>query len=326
MTQRAGRAAGLGFLVGMIAASGPAAAQSRRYPPEPVDKDEELARQSELWNHATNPRQAPYLALVKDAQKLLAERRSEATVEAVKKLDAAVKLMPNDAEAYRTRGDAHVLLLDWSKCSADYDAAWTRLRKEVDVKQTSELRRKLGLCLARSGKLAEAERVLAEAAATGINSVEIWMRLGEVRIAMGKLEEAIAALESSIEQTDIPQQALVRWLLAGAFDRARRPSEAVDAARRALASDRNLTTLKNPTLPLLGPAEADYLLGLAYEAHDPQRPELALIYFRRFLRSATDSPWRRRAEDHVKELKTAQLPDAVERASGNAALDEKLAR
>ncbi|MBA3392693.1 MAG: tetratricopeptide repeat protein [Deltaproteobacteria bacterium] len=315
-----------------LVAANPAWAQSKKYPPVPVDKDEEAAQRSELWDQATDPHKLPYAELVKEAQKLLGDRTADSALVAVKKLDQAIALVPGEAEAYRVRGDAHLQLLDWGKCAGDFQAAWTQLRLDPDSKgtpsPTMELRRKLGLCQARNGKLADAEQTFAEAAATGVNSVEIWMRLGEVRIAMGRLEEAITALKSAIEQTDITAQALARWLLAAAYDRARRPSDAKTTAGEALTADRNLATLKNPTLPLLGVGESDYLLGLAYESFPAEtpRPEHALIYFRRFLKVAADSPWRRRAEDHVRELRTAQLPDTVDRTSGNAPLDEKDAR
>ncbi|MDQ3334022.1 MAG: hypothetical protein M4D80_02595 [Myxococcota bacterium] len=301
-------------------------AQSKKYPAQPVDKDEEEAQKSTLWDQATNPSQVPYQALVKDATKLLAENRPDAARDAIKKLDEAVPLLPNNAEAYRLRGDAYMTLQDWPKCAADYDAAWTRMMRDVDAKNTHELRRRLGLCQARDGKLADAERTLAETAATGVNSVEIWMRLGEVRIAMGKLEGAIAALEASLQQTDMAGHALVRWLLAGAYDRARQPSEARRAAIDALSADRSMSTLKTPSLPLLGAAEESYLLGLAFEAHDPPRPEQALIQFRRFVKLAGDSPWKKRAEDHVRELRTARLPDIVERLTGNAPYEEAAMR
>lgn len=301
-------------------------AQSKKYPPEPVDKDTEAAQKSKLWDQAANPAQVPYQALIKDATRLLAENRNDATRDAIKKLDEAIPLLPTDPDAYRLRGDAYMTLLDWSKCSADYDAAWTRLQRDPDAKNTHELRRRLGLCLARDGKLSEAERVLAETAATGVNSVEIWMRLGEVRIAMGKLEGAIAALEASLQMTDIQGTALVKWLLAGAYDRARQPSEARKTAIEAINLDRQMTSLSNPVLPLLGVAEESYLQGLGNEAMDPPRPEKALVHFRRYVKLAADSPWRKRAEDHVRELRTARLPDTVDRGAGNAPYDENTVR
>jgi tetratricopeptide (TPR) repeat protein len=317
-----------GLVLLLLTLVAPAFAQSKKYPAVPVDKDEEEAQKSRLWDQATNPAQVPYQTLVKDATKLIAENRPDPLAAAVKKLDEAIPLMPNAADAYRLRGDAHMALQDWTKCAADYDAAWQRTMRDpaVDPKTTHELRRRLGLCQARDGKLADAERTLAETAATGVNSVEIWMRLGEVRIAQGKLEGAIAALQAALQQTDITGHALVKWLLAGAYDRARQPADARTLAQEALAADRSMSMLKTPTLPLLGSAEEFYMLGLAYEAHEPARPEQALVQFRRFLKLAPDSPWRKRAEDHVRELKSARLPDHVERVTGNAPYEENAMR
>lgn len=312
--------------LGLLIVAMPVWAQSKKYPAEPVDKDEQEAQKSKLWEQATNPAQVPYQRALAEAQKLLDEHRRESTEAAITKLDAAIALVPADPDGYRMRGDAYMALQDWAKCTADYDAAWTRVVRDPDAKNTHELRRRLGLCQARDGKLADAERTLAEAAATGVNSVEIWMRLGEVRIAMGKLEGAIAALEAALQQTDITGHALVRYLLAGAYDRARQPSEARKAATDAINADRSMGVLTNPTLPLLGAGETHYLQGIGYEAMDPPRPEQALVQFRRFLKLAVDSPWKKRAEDHIRELRTARLPENIERGTGAAPYDERTMR
>jgi tetratricopeptide (TPR) repeat protein len=329
--------------VASLLVAAPAWAQSRRYPPEPVDKDKEKAQHSKLWEAATNPQRTPYGKLIFEAEQAMRDGTTVGAQEAVKKLDEAVKLMADEPRAYRMRGEAHLRLKTWARCADDLAAAWAREsggagrekaggpsaaapapRERLDAKQLTELRRKLGLCQARAGRLADAERTLADAAVTGNATGEIWMRLGEVRIAMGKLEEAIAALESAAEQTDA-SPALIRWLLAGAYDRARRPAESVDAVRKAVAADRTFSTLHNEQLPLLGAGEANYLQGLAYMSADQPRPDYALIYFRYFLKVAKDSPWRKRAEEHLKELKVSELPDTIER-SGNAALDPAAAR
>jgi tetratricopeptide (TPR) repeat protein len=302
---------------------GTAVAQSKRYPPEPVDKDEEESEKSGLWEKASNPHRSPYQALLAEARELLKPNSSD-PAEAVKKLDQAVKLLPDEVEAYRVRGEAWMALKEWAKCATDHQAAIKRQKPGDDAKTLADLRLRLGICLARAGKLADSERTLAEAAASGNSTGEVWMRLGEVRIAMGKLEEAIAALEVAAEANEV--QAAVRWLLTGAYDRARRPSEALAAARSALERDRAFGALVSANLPLLGKGEAEYLKGLGYAAYDPPRPEYALVYFKLFLKLAPDSPWRRRAEDHLKEVKTAAFPDAVERRSGNAALDLNVAR
>jgi tetratricopeptide (TPR) repeat protein len=303
-----------------------ASAQSKRYPADPVDKDDEAKRKSKLWDSATNPQRTPYDSLLAEAQQLLEDRTPEGARDAIGKLDEAIRLVSDDSAAYRMHGDATMTLKDWPRCAGDYQAALDRLRRtDVEVKGSADLRRRLGLCLARAGKLADAERVLAEAAAGGLGNGELWMRLGEVRIAMGKLEEAIGALESALDFGDV-SPALVRWLLAGAYDRARKPAQALEAAAKALALDRELATLKVGAVPLLGAGESEYLLGLGYSAYDPPKAEYSLVYFRQFVKIAPESPWRRRAEDHLRELKASELPDFVEKRGGNALLEPLVAR
>jgi tetratricopeptide (TPR) repeat protein len=150
------------------------------------------------------------------------------------------------------------------------------------------------------------------------------MRLGEVRIAMGKLDEAIAALRSAIDAAEPGTQAMIHFLLAVAYDRARRPADALGEAAEGVKLDRQLATLHDPVVPPLGAGELDYMLGLAYGA-EPAQPELSLAHFRRFEAAAPDSPWRKRADDHVRELRTAELPDAISH-SGTAPLDLDAAR
>jgi tetratricopeptide (TPR) repeat protein len=302
------------------AVASPAAAQSRRYPPEPVDKDAEKASKSNLWSAAVTPERHPYQDLVRGASEALGQRTGDATLEAIKKLDAAIKLLPHEPEAYRLRGDAYLDRKDWPRCAADFSAADASIRREDEPPRAMmELHRKLGLCQARAGKLAEAERTLAETAAAGNVPGEIWMRLGEVRIAMGKLDEAIAALSAALEATEPGAQAMIHFLLAEAYDRARRPADALLEAAEGARLDRPFSTLTNPAIPPLGAGELDYMLGLAYSA-EPARPEYVLAYFRHFIKAAPDSPWRKRAEEHLRDLKTSEFPDAVTRG-GSAPLD-----
>lgn len=310
----------------VLGLAAPAAAQSRRYPPEPVDKDAEKAARSNLWSAAITPERHPYQDLVRGATEALAQRTADQTAEAIKKLDAAIHLLPHEPDAYRLRGDAYLERKDWARCAADLAAADTYRRRDDDSpKALAELHRNLGLCQARAGKLADAERTLAETAAAGNAAGEVWMRLGEVRIAMGKLDEAIAALGSALEATDGNAQAMIHFLLAEAYDRARRPGDALAEAAEGVKLDHQLAVLHNPVIPLLGAGEAEYMLGLAHSADpprpdDPPRPEYALAYFRRFVKEAPDSPWRKRAEDHLRDLRAVDLPDSVTR-KGSAPLD-----
>jgi tetratricopeptide (TPR) repeat protein len=311
--------------LGVLAFAASAAAQSRRYPPEPVDSDAEEAARSRLWSTAIAPERHAYQALVLAASESLNRRTPDQTRQAIEKLDQAIALLPREPAAYRLRGDAHLELADWASCAADFAAAdGARRRDDEPANAITELRRKLGVCQARAGQLSAAEKTLAETAASGNAPGEIWMRLGEVRIAMGKLDEAIAALGSALDSTEPGAQAMIRFLLATAYDRARRPADALVQASKAVQLDRRLAALQNPVIPALGPGELDYMLGLAHSA-EPARPEHALAYFRRFVKAAPDSPWRKRADEHIRELRARELPESIT-PNGTARLELDAAR
>jgi tetratricopeptide (TPR) repeat protein len=126
-----------------------------------------------------------------------------------------------------------------------------------------------------------------------------------VRIALGKLDEAIDALDAALDLNS--SNGLTRWLLMTAYDRARRPSEALEHAQMAARYDASRTFIERPTLPLLGTDESDYVSGLAFLYALP-KPEYALLYFRHYVKLAGDSPWKRRAEEHVRELEAMKMP------------------
>jgi tetratricopeptide (TPR) repeat protein len=309
------------FLV-VIAGAAPAAAQSKRYPPEPVDKDQDKADKSALWEAATNPNQEPYRALVSQAKQAIEQRTTGGLQDSVVFLDDAVKLLPHSPEAYRLRGEAYFWMNDWTRCAADLRTSMleTKAINALDKKAATDLQLRLGNCQARSGKLADAERTLAEAAAAGTGTGELLMRLGEVRIAMGKLDEAIAALTAALEVPDV-QPAQTRFLLASAYDRARRPAEAIAEARRAMPYDRALTSLSNPQLAFIGTGEAHYLLALAWASNEAPRAEYAIAYYRQYLKEAPDSPWRKRAEEHLRDLAGTKFPETIERSAGTAPIE-----
>jgi tetratricopeptide (TPR) repeat protein len=313
----------------ICALAGPAAAQSKRYPPRQVDHDAEAAHKSDLWNAAVNPERHPYQDLVHAAKEALNQRTFDQTSIAIGKLDEAVKLLPREPEAYRLRGDAYYERREWALCASDFAAAEANTQHDDEPPHVmADLRRKLGVCQAHAGKLAEAEQTLTEtvtsAALAGGGAGETWMRLGEVRIALGKLDEAIAALRSALDSTESGATAMTRFLLAEAYDRARRPADAMIEATEAVRLDHALSLLFNPAMPALGNGDYDYMLGLAF-AVEPARPEFSLAYFRRYAQSAPDSPWRKRAEEHLREIKPQAFPETVSH-TGTAPLDPELVR
>ena len=304
----------------VIAAGGAAAlgatahAQSKTYPPRPVDKDRLDEQRSKTWDSAIHPERGTYRDLLAKARVALDERTPDQAKVAIEEMTAAIAAVPDHPEAYRLRGEGYLALRDWARCADDLQAAADRAARSTrpDDVARGATQRRLGLCQARAGRLAAAEHTLAQAASSGTRDAELWMRLGETRIAMGKLDEAIEALKAASDTADPGTQPLIQWLLAAAYDRAREPTDAAEAIRRAAGADRTFSTIVNPVFPLLGAGETEYLLGLAYTA-EPARPEYSLVYFRRFVALAKDSPWRKRAEEHVRDLQLAELPDAVEK-------------
>lgn len=294
------------LLVALVLVPATATAQSTKYPPVPPDKDTEAEQHSNLWEGALNPDLRPYTALVREAEGLLARSTQADTKLALAKLDEAIAKMPSEPQAYHVRGHIHLTQRSWSKCADDLGAADDH-SKDPDQTPRTRLRIDLGVCQARAARLADAERTLVRAAsnATAYRG-ELGLRLGEVRIALGKLDEAIDALTGALEFTDTQHQ-LTRWLLTAAYDRARRPTEATEQAELARKMDAQRTYIEAPLLPMLGTGDQQYLLGVAYRYATP-KPEYALLYFRQFVKLAPDSAWRRRADEHVRELSNLKFP------------------
>ncbi|HEY2735808.1 MAG TPA: tetratricopeptide repeat protein, partial [Polyangiales bacterium] len=314
------------ILIAVVATTGTAVAQSKRYPAPPKDLDHEADNHSHLWESALDPERKPYEELVRDARRLLDDnshpQKDQATA-ALAKLDEAVTRLPNDYRAHALRGRAYLILGQWAKCAADLELADTPELADSADRDTAELQ--LGICEGRAGKLADAERTLLHAVAVAPHG-EQWMRLGEVRIALGKLDEAVDSLTAALEARDgvatVPE-ATIHWLLALAYDRARKSSAADEEARIALNRDPTFSLIQNPAYPWLRPGELEYMMGIARRTSANQdrdaTPEIALLYFRRFLRIAGDSPWKRRAEEHVKELSALPYPLSLPRTAQSTA-------
>jgi tetratricopeptide (TPR) repeat protein len=304
-------------------ATSTAAAQSRRYPPEPPDRDKEAEAHSDLWEGTLDPNLRPYAELVRDAELLLGHNLPADTQLALDKLGEAIARMPDEPAAYLTRGRIYLTRHDWSRCADDLGAAEEHAKDPDPVMRTRD-RIDLAVCQARAGRLADAEQILIRASANApAFRGELGLRLGETRIALGKLEEAIDALTSALEAGDI-QPHLARWLLTLAYDRARRPTEAAEQGELARRGDPQRVYIEAPQLPFLGAGDQQYMLGVAYRYATPM-PEIALLYFREFLRLAPDSPWRRRAEEHVRDLSAMQFPAKDTTATSNN-LDSQGAR
>ena len=315
----------------VLLAAAPASAQSRRYPPGPMDEDRDAEARSKLWEQALTPDRAPYEQLVREARPIVEEPETSPSLPAaIEKLDRAIAKLPAAADAYTLRGEAYFKLArssnraeEWTKCADDLAAADARTADGVD---RTQLHLWLGMCAARAGRLGLAEEVLATTASVAsTRRGELYTRLGEVRIALGKLDEAIDALAVAVETGEY-YPAIAHYLLAAAYDRSRRNTDAIGEIVKAVQIDGTLSFLANPQVPFIGPGEVDYLYGLTYAIAVPNtaqglaQPEWALVYFRAFLKLAPQSPWRRRAEEHVRELAALDEPQYLVRSQSSTAL------
>jgi tetratricopeptide (TPR) repeat protein len=313
--------------VGLASGAGAVHAQSVRYPPPPVDKDRALDETSSLWEQASEPGRAPEAALLAAARRLIAARTPSDLENAAAKATQAITLRASDATAYFVRGAAREQLGRWTECAADYRRAIEidpKLSPDPELRGGGSPLLGLGICLARAGRSAEAELALDQAVSRNPSGAEEWLRLGETRIAMGKLREGLEALLTSTEATGDPQpSAFNLWLRALAYDRGLQSSLATESAQAAAIVDRFFRQLTSPSVAFIHDAEQQYLLGLAWESTG--HPELALVYFRGVIASQPDGLWKRRARDHVELLEQSDFPQDVTRV-GPAPIDGDVAK
>lgn len=311
-------------LVALVAGAGPAAAQSERYPAPLPDKERELEDLSKLWESAVEPGRAPHAALLEDAHNLIkATGRTEANLRlAAAKAAQAIALRPKEPGGYLMRAVAQELLRQWTECASNYQMA---LDLDPKITVESELRASqnpvlgLGICLARSNKLAAAELVFERGVARTPNGVDEWLRLGETRVALGKLREGLEALQASTEASGDPASAINLWLRALAYDRGRQTAQADEAGAAAALADRYLAQLNNQITPFINDTERDNLLGLG--SRYIGKLEVSLAYFRRVATADPGGMWSRRAREHVELLEQAHFPEEVRRGGGTAPLD-----
>lgn len=311
------------FAVALVLLPRGAAAQSKRYPAPAVDEDRQTEQRSELWEQAISPGRAPQARLLSEAKRLIAGRTPSDLGSAVRKINEAIELRPDEPAAYFLRALAHEQLQRWPECAADLGKTLEldpRFGGERELRYSDNPALGLGVCLARAGHLAEAELAL-DRAVSRTPGVQEWLRLGETRIAMGKLREGLEALAASAQAGS--ESALTLWLSALAYDRARQSSQAAEAIARAAVLDRYLRQLTSPAMPFVSKAEELYLLGLGFSGIS--RPELALAYFRAAAELPEGRLWSRRAQEHVEELEQTDFPADVGR-SGPAPLDLEVAR
>lgn len=314
----AASAAALAAVTAVTAAAGP----SRADRPDP---DLAAETRSALWEEVTRPGRGVARMRLEDGLRTLRLRSGDLGAAAALFTEVTAAI-PDQADGWGYLAIATERLRRWSVCADAYERAWRldpawRPARLLDVRLSTRdpllrpLPLSIALCRGRAGDLAGAATTLASAIARGEASPELWLRTGEIAMAQGRLDDAIAALERAGGEPG------ARWLLAVAADRARRDDRAQAAAELAHRDDANGIRAGGSPLPALEAGDPEYLLGFA--ALYGGRPHHAIAQFRRFLAIApATSPWRPRAAAHLEALaRTTLAPLATIDGGGASALD-----
>ncbi|WP_428265276.1 tetratricopeptide repeat protein [Haliangium sp.] len=313
-------------LVGVAAA--PALAQSKRYPPPPVDADDVERSPSRLWEEVLHPRRGHYERLVVAARDLLARDRAGAVEEAQKLVEEARQLMPDGVEAHWLAALVYERTHTWQACAEAYDRVYAldpdyrpgeRPGSLPAGRQAAwALDYGLATCMAQTGAYERAIAHWTRIAGRGFSAeARVHLPLGETYMALGRLAEAIAVLRAADERAS--KQPRVDYALAVAYDRNEMPGEARRHLLAAWAKNPSLGALEDPGAIFIPAADGYYYRALAH-AERGMSPT-ALVFFRHYLARAGDGPWAPRAREHIAALAPAASSSALVVASGSLAVD-----
>lgn len=280
------------------------------------DFDEETENRSEFWERALQPNKQLYTNRLKRAQRFLNRSDKQSRTNAERLLRDAIKLQPNAPLAYWYMGILHFRNKEWKKCATEHAVMFKKYPEfkppGKDARNPKSLDMSLGTCNALAGRYEKAivhfKRILSRA--DGKNYQVHW-RLGETYMALGRLKDAIASLQTALR---LYSSGLVRFALAAAYDRNEQLALAREHLKRASIGYRNLQII---------PA-ADKVYYKALKAQQQGKKQKALLYFREYLVQAKSSQWRHRAQHHLKNIKVGKITTSQFTVQGSAKLDLKL--
>jgi tetratricopeptide (TPR) repeat protein len=319
-------------LAAVIALEAPAHAQSRRYPPEPVDVDRAAEQHSELWERAMHPSRDRYRARVERAKEFLRRRDHQAWMEARELLEGAVELAPDEPLGHWMLATLHERREEWQSCAASYGRVFAIEPKYqppsgVDVPEGRKpdwaLDAGLASCQAHTGGFEQAIASYKRVLGRGITEeAGVYLGLGEAYMALGRLAEAIDALHIALKLQ--PDSRRASYVLAVAYDRDEREAESRSAVFSALRHDPNLDWLTGLVGQFVPAEDEFYYLGLGRAAR--HETAWAIAYFRHYLHVTGTGPWTRRARHHLADLGREPMLHAGNIAiSGTDTMDEQVA-
>lgn len=301
------------FAANLCAPIGSAAAQSKRYPATPEDYDDQRERRSTFWDKIISPDQAKYLELISRASDYLEGRDTESIRWAERNLLEASRLLPDQPLAYWMLAVLYEGDERWQECAESYghvsalDAAYQPSDDYLPLKRGASWALDYGQAVCH-GQLGEFERAIAHYQRIlqrgASQDARVYRGLGEAYMALGRLREAISALEVAKKRD--PGQWLVNYPLAVAYDRVEQEARAREALAAALQHDPDIDKLEAPDLLYMPATDRYYYLGLAHEVKG--QAEWAIVYFRHYAQLTGRGLWSRRIEDHLRDLGRVSLP------------------
>jgi tetratricopeptide (TPR) repeat protein len=284
--------------------------------PEPaVDFDYAEEHRSHLWERVLDPSVQEYAGRVDRARELIAKRDRSALEEAERELNQAIRAQPDHPAAPFLLGRIYAayaakdlaredrtesVAQDWVACAAH----------AVDLEYAQ--------CSAAGSKYEAAEERLKRILSRGeTEAVKVHLLLGEVYMALGRLDEAIEALQRAL-RLRAPYDPEINFALAVAYDRDEQVARSREHLDVALKREPRFNSLWAEGKVYVPPGDENYYLGLAYLG----REELpwALYHFRRFVDSAKGGPWIDRARAHLETARDYELAARLQ-VKGTATID-----
>ncbi len=327
-----------GLLV-TLAASVPARAQELYRPwldPDAVNVDQEREQHSAFWERTLDPNAHQFDDLLKRAALTLRNRDKQSRADAELLLRRAIALSPDDPRGYWYLGQLQYLDGAYADCAATLTrvaALDAQFKGQALAGLPDNIDYDTGLCLALSGSYPEALAHYRRVLASGSSWSFLHWRMGEVYMALGRLEDAIAALKEA--ERERGHDPIILYALAAALDRDEQVAAARQVLDQALRYDNGQTRLARADVVIVPPEDVHYYYGLAYAATSPYQPARrsgdrrdrridparALLKMRRFVAEHGAGPWSRRARAHVAELAAEPLSSGSLAITGDAGLD-----
>lgn len=325
---RPGRLAPLQLLIGIgvvLGLASPGLGQSKRYPPEPVDYDDQAEDDNRLWGRVLAPNRERYHAEVDRAMELVRVGNPQSLTRAAEVLRKASEMAPDETRAFWLLGRVEERREKWPACATAYARAADlapdyRPKDDLPKGRDPAWALDVGMawCQTNAGMYEEAianyKRILGSGLA---QRATLYRHLGETYMALGRLSEAIEVFSVALRRS--PGDVRTIFALATAYDRDEKEALARLHLDDGLAQNRSMAQLTSADAVFIPAADKLYSLGLAHEARGDV--EWAILYFREYLATTGKGPWERRVQHHLGDLVREPLDARRVRFKGTGMVD-----